>query len=293
MSIDVSIIFVNYKTPELTKDAILSVKEKSLGFSYEIIVVDNSNDDEEFLELQSLLPENVQIINPRENLGFGKANNLGSLKARGKYLFFLNTDTLLINNAIYELFSFSEKRYPCVAGSNLYTRKLKPWNSYCSYIVNAKNVAKDISLWSSIKRRFHRNDFNYSKKPLKIYGYVCGASLMIPRTAFEEIGGFDKDIFMYAEETLLCYRLSKEKNMAIYNVPSSKIIHFEGGSQKGASEAQINRSIEGNKVYFSKAFSYQEYIAYLKVMVHSIKQKRMFCSLMCNKKEKLIIMMNR
>jgi GT2 family glycosyltransferase len=283
MVLDISLILVNYKTPSLTKAAIDSVYAKSSGFTFECIVVDNSVDEKEFKELEALVGDKATLIDAKSNLGFGKANNLGATVAKGKYLYFLNTDTELINNAIYELFTFSEAHYPCIVGSNLYKKDLTPNHSFIPYPTTAKNIKKYSStlrlLCRQIKHR--RLDFNYSSEPKEIQGYVCGASLMLPKTYFDEIGGFDKDIFMYAEENLLCTRLKKEKNLKIYNVPSSKIIHLEGGSDSsGLSESHVNRMIDGNKVFYCKAYSYQEYVSYLKVMMNSMKKKVRFASLL-------------
>lgn len=286
-SLDVSAIFVNYKTPSLTKSAIESVYAKSKSFSFECIVVDNSEDPKEFEELKNLIGDKATVIDAKANLGFGRANNLGASFAKGKYLYFLNTDTILISNAIYELFSFSKSHYPCISGSNLYKKDLTPNHSYVPYEMNYKNIKKYNSLLYVLIRnlKHKRLDFNYSSNPKELQGYVCGASLMVPKKYFDEIGGFDKDIFMYAEETLLCTRLKREKGLKIYNVPSSKIIHLEGGSDSsGLSEAHINRMIDGNKVYFTKAYSYKDFVSYLKVMMKSLKKKARICSLL-HKKE--------
>lgn len=272
--VDVSIIFINFKTADLVKEAIASIKEKTQGLSYEIIVVDNSEDKEEFKELSEI--EETTIIDARKNLGFGKANNLGANVTKGKYLYFLNTDTLLINNAIYELKIFLDKNQSVgVVGSNLYTPELKPNHSFYPYEKNLKNERRFNSFWSLVRKyAFHRRiDFNYSEKPKKLNGYVCGASLMIRRELFNRLGGFDKDIFMYAEESLLCYRLIHELHKTIYNVPSSKIIHFEGGSQKVFSLRHFQMILDGNFVYYSKTFGKNNALKYLKNEYKSAKKK--------------------
>ena len=86
MNCDVSIIYVNYKNTNLVIDSIESVKAKSFDFTYEIIIVDNSEDENIINELKQRLDDNVLIIDSKQNLGFGKANNLGSKYAKGKYL---------------------------------------------------------------------------------------------------------------------------------------------------------------------------------------------------------------
>ena len=103
--IDVSVIFVNYNTCKLTCEAIQSVYRFTKKLNIEIIVSDNNSADNSIATIKNKFPE-VIIIENKQNLGFGKANNKGIEIAKGKYLFFLNTDTCLINNAIEILFNF-------------------------------------------------------------------------------------------------------------------------------------------------------------------------------------------
>lgn len=284
---DVSIIFVNYKNTTLVVDAIKSLKEKSSGFKYEIIIVDNSNDINIINELKNKLDDNIIIIDAKENLGFGKGNNLGALKASGKYLFFLNTDTLLINNAIYELKNYLDNNKECgIAGPNLYTIDLKPNSSFYKHEWNIKTRKKTNSFFFFVKKHIFKKSifFNYKDMPVESKGDTHGAALMIRHDLFDTIGGFDKDIFMYAEETLLCFNVRHKTNYKIYNVPSAKIIHLEGGSFKGQSEFQCKSFVDGNYIYFKKAFGEYYALKYLKSMVKVFK-KKILLSKILRKKE--------
>ena len=285
-SVDVSIIFVNYKTSYLLKDVLDSIKEKSSSFTYEVIVVDNSCDQEEWDKLQEFKGA-ATLIDAKANLGFGKANNLGSEVAKGKYLYFLNTDTLLMNNAIYELKKFlDEHENVSIVGSNLYKRNGSPNNSCVPFELDLKGERKLNSIWTALFHKLvHRKvDFNYTDHPLKIDGYVCGASLMIRKEDFMALGGFDKDIFMYAEETLLCYRLIHELHKEIYNVPSSKIIHFEGESfGKKVSYNKTKIYIDGNVVYLTKAYGKDTALSFLKLLHSSCRRKRFLARLLFKK----------
>ena len=105
---DVSIILVNYKTKDLTINAIKSVIEKTQGINFEIFVVDNNSKDGSIEAIEKEFP-NINIIKNPINAGFGAANNLAINQAKGKYILCLNTDTLLINNAIKIMYNFMEK----------------------------------------------------------------------------------------------------------------------------------------------------------------------------------------
>ena len=291
MNPKVSIIFVNYKTPKMTSEAILSVKEKTKDTSYEIIVVDNSCDEKEYKELVNTINDNnILIIDAKENLGFGKANNLGAKYAKGKYLLFLNTDTLLINDAISILADFLDKNDSVgVVGPNIYDRNNRPYHSFIKFEKNIKTIKRKDNLFYYLKRLVlkKRNDFNYTNNSLKIDGYICGACLMIRSTLFIQLNGFDKDIFMYAEETLLCHQVINKSNYKIYNIPQAKIIHFEGGSFKEIKESNAKFIIDGNYIYFKKAYNEDTAKCYLKKYHKIIRLKITLLKLIKDKGSKI------
>ena len=105
---NVSVVYVNYKTVSLILNSIESIKKHTNDISYEIIVVDNNSGDNSEKLLTSIYPE-VVFIQAEENLGFGKANNLGVDVAKGEMVLFLNPDTLLENDAISEMYLFLKK----------------------------------------------------------------------------------------------------------------------------------------------------------------------------------------
>ena len=105
----VSVIIVNYNTKELTKQAIQSVFDRTEGVEYEIIVVDNDSKDGSVEELKKIFQNKITIIESKENLGFGRANNLGIKQSKGKYVFLLNSDTELINNAIKIFYDYKRE----------------------------------------------------------------------------------------------------------------------------------------------------------------------------------------
>lgn len=93
---DVSVIIVNYNTSDLVKNCITSIMEKTKNVSFEIIVVDNNSKDGSVETIINEFPQ-VRVFPLKENVGFGKANNIGVQHAKGRYVFFLNSDTVLLN----------------------------------------------------------------------------------------------------------------------------------------------------------------------------------------------------
>ena len=96
---DVSIIIVNYNTCELTRNCLKSVFEQTKNIDFEVIVSDNGSKDGSVEMIKKEFPY-VILIENNANLGFGAANNRGLKIAKGKYIFYLNCDTILLNNAV-------------------------------------------------------------------------------------------------------------------------------------------------------------------------------------------------
>ena len=241
---DVSIIIVNYNTKALTKQCLQSVYKKTHDIDYEIIVVDNASIDGSQEMLRSEFP-NVKLIENTENLGFGRANNLGAKSAKGKYLFLLNSDTILLNNAVKILADFMDNHSKCgICGGNLFDVDRNPTLSYRSLP----------SIWQELKILLNLpiEQYNKSYNP-KTVGYITGADLMIRYDLFNQLNGFDVDFFMYYEETELTYR-TKKMGYSTYSVPQAEIIHLEGQSEK--SQKQIfEMNCESKKLYLKKTHS--------------------------------------
>ena len=119
---DVSVIIVNYKTCELTLQCLRSLFKYTHGVKMEVIVVDNASQDDTPYSIRREFPQ-VRVVESQENLGFGKANNLGNTYAIGKYLFLLNSDTIVIHNIVRQFFEFMETHPEYVScGGNLLDR---------------------------------------------------------------------------------------------------------------------------------------------------------------------------
>lgn len=260
---NVSIIIINYNTEDLTLNCINSIIKKTKDISFEIIIVDNASPNK---PIKLKKRDDIKFIQSDINLGFGKANNLGAKYAQGDYLFMLNPDTILTNNAIYILWEYI-KQHPKVGtvGSNLYSKDLTP---NCSYGI------KDPSIWEEfiasknfLAKRFIEN-FNHSSLPKKV-AYISGASLMISKQLFYQINGFDKDFFMYYEDTFLGYIVRKNGYVNV-NIPQAKIIHLDGQSFN-LKKIREYYSFEGRKLYLIKRYNKIYYlISNIILLINSI-----------------------
>jgi GT2 family glycosyltransferase len=220
---DVSIIIVNYNTKELTAGCIDSIIQHTSNLNYEIIVVDNDSKDlsVEFLESKYFL----KVIKNSTNIGFGRANNIGSKIAHGKYLFFLNSDTVLLNNAIYLFYAYFENIKNCKLGAlggrivNLQNEPSESFGHFISFkIALTLQFLRILSLVKTDKWLFNRE---------KNVDYVIGADLFMLKSTFEQYGGFDPVYFMYYEESDLQKRMSKDGYIRRI-IPEPIIMHYEG-----------------------------------------------------------------
>ena len=269
MIMDVSIIIVSYNTKGLLADCLNSIREKTHGVKYEVIVVDNDSKDgtQEMLKAEFTW---VRLIESKENLGFGKANNLGMKNALGKYLFLLNSDTILVNNAIKKFFEFSENNQGFGAlGSILLDQNLQPCHSYGKFMTPGRSLKDVVAKYLRfLKDKSHLHP-QHVKYPLEV-DYITGADLWISKEVYDKTGGFDPDYFMYFEESDWQYRMSK-KGLKRIIIPGPEIIHLEGGSDASKSSIwspnRLKNFYASQNIYQKKHFNKWIYpfyrIAYL------------------------------
>lgn len=246
-NIDISIIIISFNTKEITLNCLRSIDKFTSGLNYEIIVVDNDSQDGSVKAIKeySLKNKNLRLIESEENLGFGKANNLAAKNAHGKYLLFLNSDTIFTENSLkYFLDNYSEDKNLGVYSSQLKNAdmSLQPSGGFFPNLLNVyawQLFIDDLPFVNRFIRSFHPSPATYSQhnKP----DWVTGAFMIVPKKIYDEIGGFDKNIFMYTEEMELAYRLSKLNKYVVYD-PTTSLIHL--GSASGGSYLALTSEVK-------------------------------------------------
>jgi len=249
--IDLSVIIVNYNTKEITLACLNSLYQFTSGIDYEVIVVDNASSDSSAEMLSKFEPghKNFKLIRSTANIGFGPANNLGAKVAQGEYLLFLNSDTLLIkNNLPHCLAEIKKDKNIGVYSCNLTNRdgSHQPSGGYFPNLARLfvwQLFIDDVPPFSHLIDSIHPHASR--KKP----DWVTGAFMIIPAKTFWRAAGFDERIFMYTEETELCYRIKKLGQKVIHDSHTS-IIHLGGAS--GGSYLALTKEVEGMLYFWQK-----------------------------------------
>lgn len=265
--LDVSIIIVNYNTKELTKQCIDNIFEKTTDISFEVIVIDNNSSDSSVEMFSS--DTRIRFIESGKNLGFGKANNIGIKYSKGKYLFFLNSDTILLNNAIKMMFDFMESHNTLnigALGTILLDGKHERTHSYGNLPTICTVLKQEWGdhILKRFGKRMYRHDENV-KEPNYGYfkvGYVTGADLFCSKEVIKKAGAFDSDFFMYWEETEMQHRWGRIIGTSNYVLRGPKIIHLEGQSGQPATVMSSIKKMPSMFMYFKKTVSPWAYYAF-------------------------------
>ena len=236
----VSVIIVNYNTLHVLRPCLESIIEQTAGIDYEIIVVDNGSTDG---SIEALSGDNRVILIPTgENLGFGRANNKGVEQAKGDYIFFLNSDTLLKNNAIKMLYDFAQQYQGKLGalGCILEDRQGNRIHSYGPFPKMGNDFHK--FLWIPILkglRLYHQPAIEYPEHWMKV-DYVTGADLFVSRQVLDECGSFHPAFFMYYEESEMQHRFQLHGyDNILLNGP--EIVHLEGEGGKAGKQSKFIR----------------------------------------------------
>lgn len=226
---DLSVVIVSYNTKRITVDCISSLYESLQGdpLRVETIVVDNGSTDgsiEEIQRLQQLYPS-IHLLSMGRNLGFGKANNKGVERATAETILLLNSDIVVLENAVSKLYSFYQTnkwRYAFVGGK-LFNPDMTPQASSGKFFTLP--VVFAFLLMFGDRLGITRN----SPHTVTQTDWVSGACIITSKDIYTQLGGFDDEIFMYMEEVDLLFRAAKEGYKTAF-YPDAKFIHIGSAS---------------------------------------------------------------
>ncbi len=247
-----SVIILSHNTSKVLKSCLDSLYDLTEGVNFETIVIDHNSQDDS-IKMLSAFPKkhkNFTLISQKNNPGFGSGNNSAAKKAKGRFLVFLNSDTLFTQNTLLNIKNKVIKN----PAMGVYSVKLLNSDSSFQGSGGSFPTLANLFLWQlglddipfvgKLLNSFHpkENSKTYKNGP----EWVTGAFMVIPKSVFESVSGFDEKIFMYTEEMEMTYRISKLGKKVIYDQEES-IIHL-GGLSSG-SHLALTSEVK-NLIYF-------------------------------------------
>lgn len=256
---NLSVVIVNYQTFELTRDTVNSVLKYDYPFSVEVIVVDNASGDDSLTRLKDYFNDEVKFIASGENRGFAAGNNLALKDVNSDYVLLLNSDTVVWENTLENIYNYMEN-HPDVGACGCRVRfESGELDKACKRTFpNVKN---------SFFRLFHiptkSKDDNYNLTNLpddEVYEIDCltGAFMFMRNDALKQAGILDETFFMYGEDIDLCYRIKKAGWKIVYYGKSS-ITHLKGASSKKQKNKLIYEFYRAMYIYYKKHHAHESF----------------------------------
>lgn len=252
---DVSVIIVSWNVANLLRDCLNSIYENSPDVSLEVIVVDSASGDDTVQMVKTHFPQ-VMLSAQSENVGFTRGNNIGLEMARGRYVFLLNPDTVILGDAIGQMVAYLDA-HPQVGIIGPHTLNTDMTHQSTRRRFPTIGTAFFESTWLQ----------QYAPRTLLDRYYVCdipddatadvdwvqGSALMARREVYEEIGGLDTRYIMFWEELDWCKR-AKLAGWGVVYLGTSKIIHHGGKSTEQAGARKHIHFQQSKLRYYKKFF---------------------------------------
>ncbi len=251
--VQVSVCIPNWNCRNYLRNCLISLRENLGETSFEVIVVDNGSRDGAVEMVRDEFPE-VKLIQNAKNVGFARASNQAAEAARGKYLFFLNNDTILPPETIGSLYEFAEL-HPVVG---MFGPKLIDGSGHTqiSYRQKPSVVAllhrTSIFRWTGLLKRlyyrYRREQFN--PEVIREVECLMGAAIFMRRSIFNMTGRWDEDFTFGGEDIEFSTRVNKY--FRLYYVPSIAITHFGRVGSRQNVTFSAPKVIVGYLQYFRK-----------------------------------------
>ncbi|MCD4832100.1 MAG: glycosyltransferase family 2 protein [Anaerohalosphaeraceae bacterium] len=255
MSPTVSIIVVNYNRRDLLAQCLKSIENCSGQLDIEIIIIDNASTDDSTSYTEKHYPQ-VKLVKNKTNRGFSAANNQAIAIASGRYVLFLNSDTVIYDGSIEALLAVFKKhpRTGLCAPKLLNTDGSIQKNVYhfptFKAIFARYTFLKYFGLFKKARDFYRVRDFTYDK--LAEIDRPMGAAMLTSKKILEEVGPMDESFFFYFEDVDICKRI-KDAGYKIYFAPESLITHHgQASSASLGSNKTLIMFFESMFYYFRK-----------------------------------------
>jgi len=230
------------------------VYSNTRNIQFEVIVIDNASSDGSAEMVRAEFPQVILMVNTK-NIGFAPANNKGLLVARGRYALLLNSDTVVLGDAIEKAVCFADAN---VQAAVIGCRVLNPDMSLqptCFMYPSILNLLLSSSYLYKLfpgSRFFGRERMSWwDRNDVREIEVATGCFMLVRREAINTVGLMDERFFMYAEETDWCYRF-KRAGYKLMFTPDVKIIHLGAASSNQVRPQMIMQWRISALLYFRK-----------------------------------------
>ncbi len=260
----VSICIVSWNTRDLLHECLASVEART-RIAHEVVVVDNASSDGTPEMVRTLHPR-VKLVAAETNLGFVGGTNLAARRASGEYLLLLNPDTVLVTDAVGGLHRLlSSDPTIGVAGCRLLNADGSVQKTCAAAFPTPRNELTSLLLLHRLSPRLFPDRELSAWDHLDDRDVEClsGACMMIRRSTWESLGGFDERIFMYAEDLDLCRRV-RQAGLRVRYLASESIVHKEGSASGRRRETffSLISQMSSNEYFLAKHFGRGRALAY-------------------------------
>lgn len=231
----VSIVIVNWKTPELLANCLDSVLADSNSSEFDIWVVDNNSGDNSLQILESRFPA-VNVIANDDNVGFARACNQAFTKVNGSHILLLNPDTLVVGDAISAMQEYLDTHPVCGAVGPKVLNMDGTLQLACRRAFPSPKAAffrlTYLSRLFPNNKTFAQYNLTYADPNAEMeVDALSGACMMVRRTTIEQVGLLDEAIFMFGEDIDWCWRF-KQAGWTVNYLPTAAVFHHHGASSR-------------------------------------------------------------
>lgn len=232
-----SITIVNYNQKYFPRICVESLKKSRFDGDMEIVVCDNHSSDESVEYLREANKKgDIHLVESKKNVGYGAGHNLAAKEAKGEYICILNTDITVGERTLDSLVKYLEDHddVGIVAPKLIYhngevqkscRRHFKLFDLFIK-----RTFLKKLRPFKKRYRRYVMEDFNH--KEVQEVDLVTGAFMVMKKSLFDKVGGFDEKYFLFMEDFDLCKKVSKEGKNIVY-FPVVKATHYHKRLSEG------------------------------------------------------------
>ena len=265
------VIIINYKTPQLVIDCLVSLLPEIVELNAKVVVVDNESKDNSCDVIEHWINEQacsgmVELIRSVNNTGFSGGNNIGIKTIKAEYYLLLNSDTLVRKGAITLLLEAAKKDASVgLVSPRLEWRDSTPQESCFRFHTPVSELisSANTGLITKIFQRF-KVPFEVSEEAA-YYDWTSFACVLVKGKVFKDVGLMDDGYFMYFEDVAFAHK-AQQAGWKVLNIPDAHIVHLRGGSSPVKSQAKQGKRLpryfyESRTRYFYQVYGHMGLLA--------------------------------